>query len=231
VPAARVSQPTRRRRAPRGSGEQLRSEIIGAAKTLLADAGNADEVSIRAVADKVRVTPPSIYLHFADKDALLGAVVADVFADLHAALRAGMAGHDSPLDRLRACGHAYVRFALDHPEQYRLAAMDPCLVAPDVDGVLMDAAFSELSRTVIECMELGIFTAGDPLPISLDLWAAAHGIASLMIAKPYVPWGDAEAVIDRVLVVACLGHVARDLIGEAIDAAAIFEWVKVQRRP
>ena len=27
-----------------------------------------------------------------------------------------------------------------------------------------------------------------------DLWAAAHGVASLMIAKPYLPWGDVDDV-------------------------------------
>ena len=66
-----------RRRASRGAGEQLRGEIVTAAKQLLADSASADAVSIRAVADAVGVTPPSIYLHFADKDALLAAVVVD----------------------------------------------------------------------------------------------------------------------------------------------------------
>ena len=63
-------QPLRRRRAPRGSGEQLREEILDATTELLLETGHAKAVSIRSVAQRVGVTPPSIYLHFADKDAL-----------------------------------------------------------------------------------------------------------------------------------------------------------------
>src|SRR4051812_49659681 len=80
-----------RRRASRGSGEQLRAEIVAATKDLLAGGASAESVSIRAVADAVGVTSPSIYLHFADKDALIEAVVADVFHALDAAMLAAAA--------------------------------------------------------------------------------------------------------------------------------------------
>ena len=75
-------QPLRRRRAPRGSGEQLRDEILDATTELLLETGHAKAVSIRSVAQRVGVTPPSIYLHFADKDALLDAVCARYFEKL-----------------------------------------------------------------------------------------------------------------------------------------------------
>ena len=75
-------QPLKRRRAPRGSGEQLRDEILDATTELLLETGHAKAVSIRSVAQRVGVTPPSIYLHFADKDALLDAVCARYFEKL-----------------------------------------------------------------------------------------------------------------------------------------------------
>ncbi|MDT5161512.1 MAG: hypothetical protein QOC90_1822, partial [Mycobacterium sp.] len=40
----------KRRRAPRGSGEQLREEILDATTELLLETGHAKEVSIRSVA-------------------------------------------------------------------------------------------------------------------------------------------------------------------------------------
>jgi hypothetical protein len=52
-------QPLRRRRAPRGSGEQLREEILDATTELLLETGQAKAVSIRSVAQRVGVTPPS----------------------------------------------------------------------------------------------------------------------------------------------------------------------------
>lgn len=221
----------RRRRAQRGSGEQLRAEIVRAARELLAQTGNANEVSIRSVADAVGVTSPSIYLHFADKDELLNAVVMDVFGELDAAMVAAAAGLTAPLERLRAFGLAYIRFALDHPEHYRLATMDPCPRPPGVDEVLASSAFAHFTETVHACMQAGIFAEGDPLPITLDLWAAVHGIAALMIAKPYLPWGEVDEVADRVLRAAALGHIAVGMIGGEPTPEDVLAWLHDQQRP
>ena len=116
-------EPLRRRRAPRGSGEQLREEILDAATELLLETGHAKAVSIRSVAQRVGVTPPSIYLHFADKDALLDAVCARYFEKLDEEMQRVAADQPSTIDVLRAQGLAYVRFALKTPELYRIATM------------------------------------------------------------------------------------------------------------
>jgi len=197
---------TRRSRAPRGSGEELRAHIVAAARELLASSISADAVSIRAVATAVGVTSPSIYLHFADKDELIAAVVTDVFTDLDAAMVAAGDGIEDPARRLLAFGMAYVRFALKHPEHYRIATMDPCRQMSDVDQILANSCFAHFNDTVAACVAAGIFPPGDPLPVTLELWSAAHGIASLMIAKPYLPWGDREAVAQRVLKASAVGH-------------------------
>lgn len=223
-----MTAPTKRRRSQRGSGEQLRAEIVAAAKELLAKAASVDDVSIRAVADAVGVTPPSIYLHFSDKTELVSAVVVDVFAELDAAVVEAVAAADGPMDRLRASGVAYVRFAVSHPEHYRIAAMDPC-PTPYVDEVLASAAFVHFQAIVEECMASGIFPAGDSLPVTLDLWAAAHGIASLMIAKPFLPWGDPGAAAERVLCAAALGHAAAGMVGEPVTPGRMTEWIKRRR--
>ena len=89
--------------AARGRGEDLRGEIVAATKELLAEAADSDAVSIRAVAEAVGVTPPSIYLHFADKNQLLEAVVVDVFAELDTAM---MAAAERPRARSSGCGRS-----------------------------------------------------------------------------------------------------------------------------
>jgi AcrR family transcriptional regulator len=223
--------PVRRRRATRGSGEQLRAEIIAATKDLLAESANSDAVSIRAVADAVGVTPPSIYLHFADKDTLIEAVVSDVFAELDAAMLAAGAAVELPLAKLRAYGQAYVKFAVEHPEHYRVATMERCPSEGrmgHLDEVLADAAFAHFMDTVRLCMDAGVFAQGDPLPITLQLWAAAHGIASLMIAKPFLPWGEVEAAADPVLCAAALGRAMIDRIGDDVMPEAMTEWLATQ---
>jgi len=198
---------TVRRRAPRGSGDELRPQIVAAAKELMAAAATAEEVSIRAVATAVGVTPPSIYLHFEDKQALVTAVVTDVFEDLDRVMLAAVDDLDDPLERLHAFGMAYVGFALDHPEHYRLATMDAC-PRPDVDEVLAAGAFVHFSDAVQACLDAGIFAPADPIAITLDLWAAAHGAAALLVTKPYLPYGEPLLFADRVLRAAAYGHTA-----------------------
>src|SRR3954453_2273619 len=235
-PAVTPSAPKRiRRRASRGSGEHLRAEIVAATKDLLARSASLEAVSIRAVADAVGVTSPSIYLHFADKDALIEAGVADGFAELDAAMVAAAEQVETPMERLCAYGLAYVEFALEHPEHYRIATMNQPSTgqlgeAGTLDHVLNDAAFSHMLTTVTDCMEDGIFADGDPIPVTLELWSAAHGIASLMIAKPFLPWGDKLATANNVLRAAALGHAANDLMGGDMKPADVANWVAAQRQ-
>ena len=200
-----------RRRAPRGQGEQLRASILRAAAELLAETGREDEVSIRAVAERVGVTPPSIYLHFADKDALLDAVCVDAFTDLHEAMNAaGTAGAD-PLKALRAQGRAYVDFALSRPEHYRLMFMrrpDRDLEMPTEAEVTAVAGLSVVIDSVRRAQDAALIDpADDPVRIALSLWAGVHGIAALLIAKPHFPWGDTDELINRVLAMTLPGAV------------------------
>lgn len=207
----------KRRRAPRGSGEQLREEILDAATDLLLETGHAKEVSIRSVAQRVGVTPPSIYLHFADKDALLNAVCARYFEKLDVEMQLVAAQHTSPLEVLRAQGHAYVRFALKTPELYRLATMGEGISGSDVDATLNMAAFQHLRSAVEAMMAEGTYPEGDPTAYALELWTAAHGVAAMLIARPYLPWGDAEEFTERVLKAVCCGHIALGVIGPKVS--------------
>jgi AcrR family transcriptional regulator len=225
-----------RKRARRGSGEQLKADIVVAAKDLLAASADSSAVSIRAVADRVGVTPPSIYLHFADKDALIEAVVAGVFAELDAAMVAAGAHVDDPLQRLRAFGLAYVRFAVAHPEHYRVATMEQRRADAEgpgshLDRTLRDSAFSHLRETVEACMAAEIFAAGDPLPVTLQMWAAAHGIAALLVAKPYLPWGDVEAMVDAVCCSAAAGRAVLDRLRAEPAQADLRSWLAAHPLP
>lgn len=208
-----VIQPLKRRRAPRGSGEQLREEILDAATELLLETGHAKAVSIRSVAQRVGVTPPSIYLHFADKDALLDAVCARYFEKLDEQMQLVAADQPSSIEVLRAQGLAYVRFARETPELYRIATMGEGRPGSDVDLMLNSSAFRHLRTSVEALIADGVYSAGDATAMALELWTAAHGVAAMLVAKPYLPWGDAEEFADRVLRAVCLGQIVAGMIG------------------
>lgn len=191
----------RRRRAPRGKGDELRDDILDATERLLVRTGRVDQVSIRAIAEAVGVTPPSIYMHFSDKDALVNAVCERHFAALDRVSAAATEGIDDPVDALRAMGRAYVRFGVEHPEEYRILFMSKELdLEPDVhlERIKGLSGFDRLVAAVDRCMRADAFESGDPFAVACVLWAGVHGITSLLIAKPNFPWpaGFVEEGID-----------------------------------
>ena len=199
-----------RRRAPRGQGGALRAELLRAAMDLLAETGDEEAVSLRAVAGRVGVSVPSIYLHFADKQALLDAVCEEVFAALHVALRSAAEGAGHAFEALRRQGNAYVHFALANPEHYRIVLMQ----RRDSDLAVASGAFGHLVAGVQACVDDGVLR-GDPVALGLRLWAAAHGVASLLIAKPGLPWpADLDGFIDTTIRMAGLGLAAQSRLGD-----------------
>ena len=100
---------------------------------------------------------------------------------------------------LRAQGLAYVRFALKTPELYRIATMGEGRPGSDVDMTLNSSAFVHMRNSVEALMAEGILPGDDSTSVALELWTAAHGVAAMLISRPYLPWGDAEEFADRVL--------------------------------
>jgi AcrR family transcriptional regulator len=195
--AARV-----RPRARRGEGSKLRELILDATERLIARSGDADTVSIRAIAQAVGVTPPSIYLHFADKDELIRAVSERSFGMFDEIVEgAGAAAADS-LAALRARAHAYVRFGLENPEQYRILFMSKTgTLGPDVDFTAMpgSGAFQHVVDAVARAIDTGALRRDlDPFVTATGLWSSVHGITSLMISLPEFPWPEVDALVDHV---------------------------------
>lgn len=191
---------TTRTRAKKGEGEKLRGEIMAATERLLLRTGDAEAVSVRAIADEVGCTPPSIYMHFADKDELIMAVCARRFRALDEQIEAAGARTDDPLESLKLRGRAYVQFGLDNPEHYRLLMMTKhtksAEMPPDEPGMV---AFGHLVEAVQRCIDAGVLASVEALPAALALWSGVHGLTSLLLNFPDFEWGDKEKVIDLVL--------------------------------
>jgi AcrR family transcriptional regulator len=206
-----------RRRSPRGQGGALRGEVLRAAMDLLTETGDEDSVSLRAVAERVGVSVPSIYLHFADKAALMHAVCEEVFAALHVAMKEASAGAPDPFEGLRRQGVAYVMFALANPEHYRIVMMGG---ASDLDPAeeIASGAFAYLLESVTACVGLGVLE-GNPVELGLRLWASAHGIAALLIAKPRMPWPPLDQLVAASIHAAGLGLAASARLPEPLSAA------------
>jgi AcrR family transcriptional regulator len=137
-----------------------------------------------------------VYLHFADKDEMLFAVCERLFAELDRVTQEAASGSTDPLESLALRGRAYIRFGVEHPEQYRILFMGKPSRTPesfDLERLGDAAAFGHLLEHVQTCVESGLIT-GDPLQVSLVLWAGVHGLTSLVISKPEFPWPGIDVI-------------------------------------
>lgn len=202
VGSATPGPAARRVRARRGEGDRLRTEIIDAAERLLVETADAEAVSIRAIGLAVGVTAPSIYRHFPDKDALIVAVCERCFETMHEYEARECEGIEDPLALMHAMGRAYVHFALDNPGQYRVMMMSPQIADPNksVDGFQAgDNAMHGLEMligAVERAIEAGMLLDVDPVRIAVLLWTTVHGMASIRIAKPELPWPPIDDDLD-----------------------------------
>ena len=197
-----------RQRARKGEGELLREQILEAAERLLLETGSEDMVSIRAVAQATGVTAPSIYRHFADKTHLLFEVCARHFAALDEVLQAAVAGIDDPVLAMRARGKAYVRFGVENPEPYRIMFMSAAYEAPEGwTDLLSSDSFANLVGGIQAVVDAGIMRdSDDVVSTALHVWANIHGLTSLLVARPGMPWPDLEPFIDEHLELCMRAH-------------------------
>jgi AcrR family transcriptional regulator len=200
----------RRSRAPRGEGERLRDDILAATERLLLETGDEGAVSIRAIAKAVGVTPPSIYLHFADKDDLIHAVCQMTFARLGEQIEAEVAGVDDPVEAIRRRGRAYISYGVEHPEHYRILFMSRHEHTRDFQDRSIPGmeTFKALYDDVEAAMDAGLFARRDPFVVATALWAMVHGLTSLRISAAGFPGIDDEALTEAYLDMAARGLAA-----------------------
>jgi|SRR5579859_3487876 len=194
----------------------LRRALLVAAFELLAERG-LDGLALREVARRAGVTHAAPYHHFADKAALLAALVEAGFEDLAMALRAAGQAPGTNLERFANVGVAYVRFAADHPATFRLLFRPELRSGVEPGGQAAvgeagQAAFGVLLDAVRACLASGE-VAGDAQTLALSAWCLVHGLATLLLDGPlrehFDPTEQTELVARRVTAVLASGLIPR----------------------
>ena len=113
--------------------EATRRAVLAAARSLFGKKGYV-QTSVDEIADAARVTKGAVYHHFAGKEALFRAVLAEV--EVEAEARAVGAGDPEgpPIDQIVARVNAYLDAALDE-EMRRIALIDaPAVLGLEPEG-------------------------------------------------------------------------------------------------
>ncbi len=179
---------------------EFQDRLCDAAERLFAEHG-AEAVTIRQLAGEVGVSPMTPYRYFKDKAAILAAVRARAF-DRHAEVleRAFAEGGPDPLVRAAAIAEAYIRFALDNPQAYRL--MFDIRQDDEADHPDLVRAGERSRRTMTLHLEDEIAAGrltGDPDFIGHMYWAALHGALMLHFSRKLPRTLDVRTLIVALL--------------------------------
>ncbi|MBB5328824.1 TetR/AcrR family transcriptional regulator [Tunturiibacter gelidoferens] len=157
------------------SGEILKTAVH------LVEHGDADGLSLRAVAAKLGVKAPSLYRYFPDKGALEVAVAEEILTIMLGEFRTASATADTA-KMFRRMTDAYLRFARErfplyafvmqnrHPERYGAGA------GKAVWNLLLEAAS-------------GVSGQPDDTAAAVATWAFLHGYATLEHSGAFGPSG------------------------------------------
>jgi AcrR family transcriptional regulator len=156
----------------------LRHDLVAAALELINRSG-PEGLTLRAVAVRLGVTAAATYRHFASKKALLAAVATDGFTALLAEVRAATeeAGPE-PRARYEAMAVGYLRFAIAHPDHFRVM-YGPQVDFDDVAVAERRSAFEMLTDAIEACQAAGQAAPGPAWDVANRAWAYAHGVATL----------------------------------------------------
>jgi AcrR family transcriptional regulator len=199
-------------RKRRGEGHTRRDEILHAAKELFLREGY-QATTIRRIADVVGVSAPALYLYFKDKDAILTALCDQTFGAMIELMDGLEQEPLAPVARLRRCGAAYIRFALEHPREYWLTFMSGNtpqeiqkrgghkaeVVDPNEPGAQGAIAFARFMGIFREIEQSGL-ALHYPLETTTELvWMSLHGLVAAIINNPEFPWTKRDALIEGML--------------------------------
>ena len=179
--------------------EEFRARLCAVAQHRFATQGR-DAVSMRQLADALGCSPMTPYRYFRNKDEILAAVRAAAFDRFAATLERAVAGAGDPAVAGQAVGQAYVRFALEDPDGYRLM-FDVAQPHPDRYPELMRAsgrARATMTASIEALVAAGIFH-GTPELLGLAFWSAMHGLVMLHLAGKLPAEPDFETVRSEIM--------------------------------
>ena len=167
----------------------LRRALLDASLELLRE-GGPEALTLRAAARAAGVSQTAPYRHFADRAALIAGVAEEGFRRLYARLlrvvQAPLPPGSTERAGLQQLALEYLRFATEHPAEYRLMFGDELAARTDDElpasyTESRGAVFGFLSGGVARLQQQGLVRAGDVTLITLSAWSLMHGLVMLTL--------------------------------------------------
>jgi AcrR family transcriptional regulator len=181
----------------------LRAALIAAAAAEIERIGY-ENLSLRELAASLDVSRAAPYRHFADRRALLAALAAEGFERLAAIYRQEVETGKTPRIRLAASGRAYLAFAAERPQLFRLMFSSDLFSARPPDLKLTVAA--KTCYEIFESLVAATLDHPDDRAIkaaTIALMSSTYGFALLRMGdrlRPFMVGGLTQSdLVDAVL--------------------------------
>jgi len=199
----------------------LQESLIRSGMEILSEQG-IDALTLRETARRAGVSHSAPYRHFRSKEELIGAIAAEGFRMLTLALTGAVEkGRGDFREELRLSGHAYVDFALSHPEHLKLmfSARRFDFGANCIHGMEDLEAFSQIKGVFSRGLESGVIVSQQPAEaLALLVWSQVHGLSHILIEQQIppntLPIDSVFSLIDEQVAIICRGLGPRYSPGE-----------------
>ena len=152
-----------------------KEEIITAALSLVRENGT-DAINARSIAASLTCSTQPIFSNFATMDALRDAVIAEAQATVRRYIERATASGVYPT-RYKASGMAYIRFAKEEKELFKLLYMRTRMSEEYDDDIALNNQMTNLIQT-----DTGLSDEKTSL-FHLEMWAFVHGIATMFATE------------------------------------------------
>lgn len=163
------------------------------------DTEGLDAITLRDLTQRLGTSRSAVYRHFASKEALILGVIERGYGELDLLFTPIFQDRNHTVaERFETMGKAYLNFAIEHPNLYRLLFGDNFRQEReelcDYKDENQATGLYALIGLLIEAQEEGIIARENPMVQAATVWASIHGLASLLIDGHLMMSDNLEAI-------------------------------------
>lgn len=162
----------------------LKEEFLKIAFDFIAK-DDVQNLTLKILSDATGTSRSAIYRHFASKDALMEMMILKGFEEFDGAISPILRDPNKPLvDRFYLSGKAYIEFAMQNPNLYRLLfGKKYANIRENIINIQDEncSGFSALKAAIEEGQKSGILKKEASFERTILIWSSLHGFASLLI--------------------------------------------------
>ena len=182
----------------------LREKVLDTAEDIFVREG-IDQVTMRRIAASIEYAPTVLYRLFRNKADLLDHLIARGYEGVREQYEVVLQQKSlAPAAMLKGILSAYVDYALSHPNHYRMW-FDTSSVHLEgrrlrmTHGRLEYVVFQIWIDSIESCQAAGSFKGWDSLEVFQLFWSRIHGLISLRLQHPELPWMPFDQQLEEVL--------------------------------